>query len=435
MRRLFFKTVLGISGIIMLGIVCLVIFVIEPAFEEFSEAEFREESSLEHRVLYSQLAKEPFARWQNSIATYGSFFELTPSLIEASVLPASAEPFTTPDGQTGYYRADEENMFYSYFPSPRTGWLILYEEGDSELVDESRAEFAVLLLFAGPMVVIFLAMLLGIGYLLYAFGRPMRALEKAMEGFSQDASTRLAPEHGKLIPNIVTAFNGMAQRLDTTLTEQQVMIAAIPHELRTPIARIRFALDMLRGKEGESLWQGLERVDNYVDELQQTSEQILELSRMDRDTLSVYPVSLNEVLAQCSADYETTAALAVRLPEQDILTPGDSGLLRRVLGNLLDNAVQYHQSYIQASLTLAGQRAVICVENDGADLTPDDLAHLFQPFYRADSSRSRRSGGLGIGLTLVRQIVACHQGEVLAELIRPGVLQIRIELPVSHGAL
>ncbi|WP_458576177.1 sensor histidine kinase [Aliamphritea spongicola] len=153
---------------------------------------------------------------------------------------------------------------------------------------------------------------------------------------------------------------------------------------------------MLRGKEGESLWQGLERVDNYVDELQQTSEQILELSRMDRDTLSVYPVSLNEILAQCGADYETTPALAIRLPEQDILTPGDSGLLRRVLGNLLDNAVQYHQSYIQASLTLTEQRAVICVENDGADLTPDDLAQLFQPFYRADSSRSRRSGGLGI---------------------------------------
>ncbi len=412
---------------------CLVIFVIEPAFEEFSEAEFREESSLEHRVLYSQLAKEPFDRWQNSIATYSSFFELTPSLIKDSELPASAESFTAPDGQTGYYRADEENMFYSYFPSPRAGWLILYEEGDSELVDESRAEFAVLLLFAGPMVVIILSMLLGIGYLLYAFGRPMRALEKAIEGFSQDTRIRLAPEHGKLIPNIVMAFNGMARRLDTTLTEQQVMIAAIPHELRTPIARIRFALDMLRGREGEKLWQGLERVDGYVDELQQTSEQILELSRVNQDALQMQRVSLNQLVTQSAGSYEESP-VTFTLPEEPVQVQGNSALLKRVLGNLLDNAAQYHHSFITVNLSVQEGQAVLCIENDGAQLSESDLNQLFQPFYRADSSRSRRSGGLGIGLTLVAQIVARHRGEVSAALIRAGVIQIRIELPVSHSA-
>ncbi|WP_315981972.1 hypothetical protein [Aliamphritea spongicola] len=224
----FFKTVLGICGIIVLGIVSLVTFVIDPAFNAFSEIEYQEESSLENRLVYGLLKEQPFAQWQSSIERYDSFFELTPSLIEASELPVDALPFTAPGGQGGHFRVDEDNMYFSYFASPLPGWLVLYEEGDSELVDESRAEFAVLLLFAGPLVVILLAMLLGIGYLLYAFGRPMRALEKAMEGFSQDPRVRLAPEHGKLIPNIVTAFNGMAQRLDTTLTEQQVMIAAIP---------------------------------------------------------------------------------------------------------------------------------------------------------------------------------------------------------------
>ena len=411
----------------------LVVFVIEPALEELSEAEFREESALEHRVLYSQLAQEPFARWQSSITAYSSFFELTPSLIEASALPASAEPFTVPDGQTGYYRADEDNMFYSYFPSPLPDWLILYEEGDSELVDESHAEFVVLLLFAGPMVVIILSMLLGIGYLLYAFGRPMRALEKAIEGFSQDTRVRLAPEHGKLIPNIVMAFNGMARRLDTTLTEQQVMIAAIPHELRTPIARIRFALDMLRGREGEKLLQGLERLDNYVDELQQTSEQILELSRVNQEALHMQTVSLNQLVEQ-SADNYDVAPVTFDLPEEDLQVQGNSALLKRVLENLLDNAVQYHHSFITVNLSRHEGQAVLCIGNDGAELRESDVNQLFQPFYRADSSRSRHSGGLGIGLTLVAQIVTRHRGEVFAELIRPGVLQIRIELPVNHGA-
>ncbi len=430
MRRLFFKTVIGICGIILLGIVCLVVFVIDPAFNKFSEAEFREESSLEHRVVYSQLANEPFVQWQSSIEAYNSFFELTPSLIDVSALPANAESFTVPDGQAGHFRVDDENMFYSYFPSPSPDWLILYEEGDSELVDESRSEFAVLLLFVGPQVVIILAMMLGIGYLLYTLSQPMRALERVLEGFSQDTRIRLKPEHGKLIPNIVTAFNGMADRLGTTLTEQQVMIAALPHELRTPIARVRFALDMLRGKEGEQLWQGLERVDNYVDELQQISEQILELSRMNQEALHIQTLSLSQLIAHSAENYEGSP-LTLNLPEQDVQVQGNSALLKRVLGNLLDNAVQYHHSFIALSLSVNEGQAVLCIENDGAELSESDIKQLFQPFYRADSSRSRRSGGLGIGLTLVTQIITRHQGEVNARLIRPGVIQVKAVLAIS----
>ena len=432
MRRLFFKTVLGISGIIVLGILSLVFFVIEPAFDEFGEIEYQEETSLEHRLVYALLADQPFEQWQTSIEEYNSFFELTTSLVERVAVPVDAEPFSTPDGLSGQFWVDEEDLFYSYYPSPRSGWLILYEEGDSELVDESRAEMAVALLFIGPLVIIVLAMLLGIGYLLYAFSRPMQALEAAIEGFSHDTQVRLDPEHGKVIPNIVTAFNGMADRLGATLTEQQIMIAAIPHELRTPIARIRFALDMLRGKQGEKLWQGLERVDNYVDELQQTSENILELSRVNQDALMLQPVALTQLITQSCDDYQEVSELTVSMPDHNVQIHGNSGLLQRVLGNLLDNAVQYRQSYITVSLTTVEQCAVICVENDGADLTAEDISLLFQPFYRADRSRNRRSGGLGIGLTLVAQIVARHKGDVTAELINPGVLQVKVTLPVTE---
>lgn len=430
MRRLFFKTVFGISGIIVLGILSLVFFVIEPAFDEFGEIEYQEETSLEHRLVYVLLADQPFEEWQTSIAGYSSFFELTTSLVKHSDVPADAERFTTPDGQSGEFWVDEEDLYYSYYPSPDPEWLILYEEGDSELVDESRAEMAVALLFIGPLVIIILAMLLGIGYLLYAFSRPMQALEAAIEGFSHDTKVRLGQEHGKLIPNIVTAFNGMADRLGSTLTEQQVMIAAIPHELRTPIARIRFALDMLRGKQGETLWQGLERIDNYVDELQQTSENILELSKVNQEALILQPISLTELVTQSCGEYREASELAVSMPDDNVLVQGNSGLIQRVLGNLLDNALQYHQSYIALSLTMVKEHAVICIENDGADLSAEDISQLFQPFYRADSSRSRRSGGLGIGLTLVAQIITRHKGEVSAELIRPDVIQVKVSLPV-----
>ena len=432
MRRLFFQTVLGITAIVVLGILSLGVFVLEPMFDELGQRDYQQEASLEHQLLYAQLEELPVEQWQPLLEQHESYFELSTSLVPRSELPGDADTFTTRSGTTGFFWRDDEDLYFAYLPTPSAGWLVLYEEGDSELIDQEQDDLAAALIFIGPLVIIVIAMLLGIGYLLYAFGRPMRALETALEGFSQDVRVRLEPARAREIPQIVTAFNGMADQLAAILREQQVMIAAIPHELRTPIARIRFALDMLRGQEGEKLWQELERVDNYVDELHQTSENILELNRLSQGPLHLTPLALDHLLAESCEPYQNESGLQLVLPAQTVQVAGHAGLLQRVIANLLENAVQYHQSFIRVNLDVVDDQAVLRVSNDGADLTPSDLEQLFQPFYRADSSRSRRSGGLGIGLTLVAHIVARHHGEVSATMVAPGVVEVRVSLTLEQ---
>ena len=427
MRGLFLQTIAGIFGIIMLGILSLGLLVIVPALEEFSQLEYQEESSFEHQQLYRILADLPRDQWPQAASDYQSYFELTARLLAADELPADVQSFTLLAGQQGYFREDDEDIFYTYLPAPAADILIEYSEGDSELVDYERSVYAVGLLFLGPLVIILLAMLLGIAYLLHTFNRPLRALEAAMASFSTDTGVRLQPAQAKTLPNVVRAFNAMADQLEDTLTQQQVMIAAIPHELRTPIARIRFALDLLRGQSGDKLIQGLERLDSYADELQQASEDILLLNRLSRDALVMQPLDFRQLVQQSLTGYDDIQA---DITDVAVKVQGHEGLLRRALGNLLDNAVQHSQSYIKVALSADSAGCCLIIENDGAQLSEADAGRIFQAFYRADASRSRRSGGMGIGLTLVKQIVDGHQGQVEAQIPGEGIIQVKLKLPV-----
>jgi len=426
MRWLFLKAFLGISAIMVLGIAALLILIVEPDLADYSRQEFQLETSFEYQALKPQLLATPKAQWPELLENYPSYFELTASLVAEHELPAQAVGFDLPYGESGKFFADEEDQFYSFFTSPSSGWLILIEEGDSEWVNPDDLENTLLLLLAGPAIVVLLAMLLGIGYLLHRLSRPLRRLELALASFSSEPQTRLDKATLKALPNVCQAFNQMAERLDETLSEQQLMIAAIPHELRTPVARVRFALDMLRGREGASLLTAIERLDEHVDSLQQITESILSLSRLSQaqDFASLSLVSLVNEACERFAPLEN---LRLTLPEKAQIQ-GLEPLLQRLIDNLLDNAKRYSDRRIEIQLEETTSHWRLSVINDGALLEEDDCKQLFRPFYRADASRSRHTGGLGVGLALVKRIAERHGGQACAKLVETGVLAIHITL-------
>ncbi|MFT5708742.1 MAG: two-component system sensor histidine kinase CpxA, partial [Oceanospirillaceae bacterium] len=406
-------------------------WVIEPAFDEFSQQDFQEESSLEHVQLSSILAVHSFVDWSSQVTDYKSHFELTSHLLPSNEVPVKSVVFNTLSGKTGFFWEDDEEIFYVSFKTSNPAWSIRYTEGDSELLYQNRIDDAVMLLLIGPLTVILLTMLTGIGYLLYNFSKPMHALEQAMESFNYNTQIRLKPEQVKAIPKIAVAFNAMAEQLSRTLTEQQVMIAAIPHELRTPIARIRFALDMLRGKQGEPLRQGLEDIDSYVDELHQVAEDVLQLSRLQHAKLQMQSVNLIQLLQLKAAPLIDNKSFELILAKTPITIQGHAGLLRQAVANLLNNALQYYNHYIKVRLYTEDNYCFLEVENDGARLSHQDIEQLFQAFFRADDSRSRHTGGAGIGLTLVAQIMEKHRASVSAQLLESGVLMVRLKFPLA----
>jgi PAS domain S-box-containing protein len=254
-------------------------------------------------------------------------------------------------------------------------------------------------------------------------------------------------------------------------------LAMLSHELRNPLAPISNAVQILKTiatKDSKLDWCS-NLIDQQVKYMARLMEDLLDVSRITRDKLDLrkQPVELGEIIANA---VETSRPLidngghrlAVDLPRQKIVLDGDPARLTQIFANLLNNAAKYMESNgeisITARLTASGEtggegngrlelmdvrvknpnaesidEVVISVADTGIGIAPDKLPHVFDMFYQAESGRDRRFGGLGIGLTLVRNMVELHGGSIEAKSPGPGkgsefivrLPVLKVELPAS----
>ena len=288
--------------------------------------------------------------------------------------------------------------------------------------------------------VIFLALplLLGLagigGYLLATHSlAPLNWMAaQAREITGSNLSRRLEIGHAaEELTVLAASFNELLARLDDSFEAMRRFVADASHELRTPIAVIRGEADVAlshdrgAGEYRESLAVVLDesrRLSRLVDDL-------LNLARADagRVTLEVQEFYFNELLAECCRSMQTLAAasdvaLECRSPG-DVQFRGDEALLRRLLINLLDNAIRYTPpgGKVSAVLEADAARVLVRISDTGAGIPPEAAPRVFDRFYRADRARSRQDGGFGLGLAIVKWIAESHQGAVdLAHNPGPG---------------
>lgn len=436
MIKLLLKALFGIILIVALGIAAMGFWVVSPIIINFTGLEFKDETAMEHALIYAKLEQLPQAEWQAYIAEVPSYFELSTSLISTKDVPDNAEldvqiSLVEAKGEQmkGRFYANEDHDYFGFYPTPDPKWQVRYEEGDSELTRSSESALYVLLVILFPFVLIFLAMIFGLSFLAYAFSRPVLLLEKAILAFAGgDTGCRIDVKKAKAINKLAGAFNKMADQLADTLLEQRTMIAAIPHELRGPISRMRFALDTCRHQPLEKIAAQLERIDGYSYELEQAVEDILLLSQLDQRLLVKESVDAKYLLQSCCASVVDPERLELHLAP--VALQCHRGLLLRAVENVLDNAARYAQSIIVVRSWHAEQGRFISVENDGASLSEEQLKQLFKPFYRTDESRTRQTGGIGIGLTLVKKIIENQGGEV--RLSQPSEGRFLVTLSWPH---
>ncbi|CBG67318.1 putative sensor kinase [Streptomyces scabiei 87.22] len=206
-------------------------------------------------------------------------------------------------------------------------------------------------------------------------------------------------------------------------TQRKAMVSDIAHELRTPLTNIRGWLEVTRDGLVEP---DLELIASLHDEallLQHIIDDLQDLAAADAGTLALHrePVRADDVVAQ------TVSAHRARAESSDIrlCTHTDPGLvldadpvrMRQVLGNLTSNALRHTPAGGTVTLTARqdGDLAVLIVEDTGSGIAADDLPHVFERFWRAEKSRSRRTGGSGLGLSIVRQFVEAHEGTVTVD--------------------
>jgi heavy metal sensor kinase len=228
---------------------------------------------------------------------------------------------------------------------------------------------------------------------------------------------------------LASSFNELLSRLDQSFESMRRFVADASHELRTPISVIRGEADVALSHERSSS-EYRESLAIILDEsrrLTRLVDDLLNLARADAGhvKLQVHEFYFNDLLAECCRSVQALAAArSIKLECQcpgDVPFHGDEELLRRLVVNLLDNAIRYtpRGGQVSALLNANGGELRIQVCDTGAGISPEAVPHVFERFYRGDTARSRQDGGFGLGLAIVKWIAESHKGEVdLAS--RPG---------------
>lgn len=266
-----------------------------------------------------------------------------------------------------------------------------------------------------------------IGSLLFArsLARPLRHMARVAREFGSGKLTvRARLDRRDELGAVAKAFDDMADRITALLHGQRELLANVSHELRTPLARIRVALDLAAEGDAEAARDALANISTDWGDLDRLVEDVLAAARLDLGSsepgglpLRRDRVDIGEML---EAAWERAQLIypgeRLELELGDDLPPieGDGGLLRRVVDNLVDNARKYSEPKSPIILRARRERSgvAITVTDYGMGIEAADLPHIFTPFFRADRSRTRKTGGVGLGLTLVRRIVTAHGGNV-----------------------
>ncbi|MDN0084156.1 ATP-binding protein [Crenobacter sp. SG2305] len=266
---------------------------------------------------------------------------------------------------------------------------------------------------------------LGFGLLLFLWLLPLwRDLVAVRDTAKRLADGNLAARapaaHSLLFAPLERALNGMAERIEVQVETRQALSHAVAHEIRTPIARLRFGLTMLdeaeTPAEHASYRQGLNR---DIDELEELVNASLAYARLDRGEVKLEkePVELAEWLIDLVQLVEPIVppGVHISLDAAPYQVEFDRKLMYIATRNLLINAGKYAREQVKLTLEPAGLDYRIVVDDDGPGIPPEERERIFEPFARLDRSRDRTTGGYGLGLSFVRLIAVHHGGRVFAE--------------------
>lgn len=338
-------------------------------------------------------------------------------------------------------------MLRMFWPSTREGPAVLVRTtGDRRYrlitVLPARPHVA-----AVDLLLYFLWLPLLIGIVCYVLAvhlaSPLRGLRRAMERFGRgELGVRYHLVRRDEIGELAHAFNRMADQITTLLTAERRLLLDVSHELRSPLARLGFAVELARTSSDRET--ALNRIRKEAERLNNLVDELLQLTRAEGDdgARNLEDVDLGKLLADLVADCALEADAAnCRLTlcgDRAAVVTGDRELLRRACENVLRNAIRHAPpgSAVEVELSHHDDRADINVRDHGPGVPREALGEIFEPFFRVEPDRGRASGGVGLGLAIARRAVELHQGRINAFNANPG-LSVAIELPCrgNHGPL
>ncbi len=237
--------------------------------------------------------------------------------------------------------------------------------------------------------------------------RPLRALTRRLSEFAADPGNvdRLPPQGPSDIRQLIVAHNAMEARITTLLDEKDVMLGAIGHDLKTPLAALRVRLEAVDNDTER------QRMVQTVEEITHTLDDILSLARVGRPGDPLEATDLSALVSDVIDEFSDMGEDVTLAEGERVVAPVRGIWVRRALRNLVSNALRYG-TRARIALTRGDGVAVLRIEDDGPGIPEDAIARMMEPFTRMDQSRNSSTGGAGLGLTLARAIADQHGGSL-----------------------
>lgn len=255
--------------------------------------------------------------------------------------------------------------------------------------------------------------------------RPLKQLAQAATELGNDIERPPLPERGATeIRQAAAAFNAMQARIQHHIKQRAHILAAITHDLQTPLTRLRLRLEKVSDTELR------EKLIGDLSAMQTMVREGLELARSMDSAEKVQRLDLDSLIDSVCADATDAGQAVIARGKTNASLLARPIALRRCLTNLIDNAVKYGQS-AQVNAMRDGTFAIVRIRDAGPGIPESELEKVFEPFYRLEDSRSRETGGTGLGLTIARNIAEQHGGSIRLHNHRDGGLEVTLALPIQ----
>lgn len=274
--------------------------------------------------------------------------------------------------------------------------------------------------------------------------KPLRSLRLAAKSLATGKLYtrvgRFAGHHNDEIADLSYEFDSMAEQLETLMKSKQRLLQDISHELRSPLARLHIAIELGRMKCNDIAKSDFDRMEMECLRLNTLIGEVLDFARLDKSTNTLtktmvsLPALLTSIISDANYEFtEITPRVIVGKIEPCELSL-DERLIHRAVENILRNALRYSPGNQEVSVSLykelSNNSLYIDIEDNGPGVPTEQLTKIFNPFYRVDTAREKKTGGYGLGLAIAKQAILLHDGEIQASNRKDGGLLVRIILPL-----
>ena len=379
-------------------------------------------------IVGDHLEKQPQEQWEDVIENINYKYEMLLGLMPLKNLE-NADKYDKKSlimGNTYVYYDNEDAMLHHLLPNSKT----LITLGPVKLPSRPRIEALIRVL-----------VLCVFGVFIYFWLKPMsRDIDKLRNStlkFGQgDFDVKAEEAKSVIVEPMIEAFNMMAARIKRLIEAQKELSNAVAHELRTPLARSKFALQMLKSTDDEEKRAKYsEQINHDIQELEELVNEILIYASFDSDkpTLNFNMVDVATLIEkQITAQINFAGDIIFDNDIQNLLIECDPHFIGRALNNYISNAVKYGKDTIKVTLSVQANDCVVIVEDNGDGVSDDFKTVIFDAFSRGDSSRNRETGGFGLGLAIVCRIMEWHKGKALIETSSLGGASFILRWPIKQ---